>query len=207
MSLPRNRSVPFLWLADVVANPPMGCAIFRWTLDVGGYGMVGFNGTARRAHRVAFELAYGPIPIGIHVLHGKDERRCESRACCNPNHLYLGTDKQNADDRARDGMTASGDKHWTRTSPEKLPRGKAHHWSVPGAYPRLCGDDHWSHQKPDLVRKGGAHHMAKLTDAQVLDVRRRRAAGETGVSVAATFGISTALVSLITNRKIWTHLP
>jgi|SRR5687767_9763401 len=43
-----------------------------------------------RSHRVAYELAKGPIPEGIKVLH-----TCDNPPCCNPNHLFLGTQKDN----------------------------------------------------------------------------------------------------------------
>ena len=71
-----------------------------WTAaKVQGYGS--FDG--RRAHRVAWELAYGPIPkgVGYHgtcVLH-----RCDTPACVNPAHLRLGTQADNMADRDAKG--------------------------------------------------------------------------------------------------------
>jgi hypothetical protein len=69
-----------------------GC--WEWSgfrnLARGGYGYV----EGRRAHRVAWELANGPIPEGLHVCH-----RCDNPPCCNPSHLWLGTDLDNARDK------------------------------------------------------------------------------------------------------------
>lgn len=62
--------------------------------DGKGYGAVMVNGVNCRAHRVAYIVANGSIPDGLHVLH-----HCDNPACCNPSHLYAGTAKQNADDR------------------------------------------------------------------------------------------------------------
>jgi hypothetical protein len=50
------------------------------------------------AHRLAWELANGPVPDGMMVLH-----RCDNRKCCNPEHLFLGTAKDNYDDMVTKG--------------------------------------------------------------------------------------------------------
>lgn len=57
------------------------------------YGSVMWKGRHTAAHRVAWELTYGPIPAGMHVLH-----RCDNKPCVNPDHLFLGTQRDNAID-------------------------------------------------------------------------------------------------------------
>lgn len=57
------------------------------------YGMLGWKGRSSRAHRVAYEIAFGSIPEGQMVLH-----RCDNTLCCNPSHLYLGDHAQNMKD-------------------------------------------------------------------------------------------------------------
>lgn len=58
------------------------------------------------AHRVAYELTYGPIPKGLHVCH-----KCDFRPCCNPFHLFIGTAKDNLDDAMEKGRMPIGEKH------------------------------------------------------------------------------------------------
>ena len=80
---------------------PTGC--WEWTGFRGpkGYGTVHVCDRryhTQRASRVAWELEYGAVPAGLHVLH-----TCDNPPCVNPAHLRLGTNKDNVDDRERKG--------------------------------------------------------------------------------------------------------
>jgi hypothetical protein len=75
-----------------------------------GYGRIsagGYGGRMLDTHRVSWELHNGPIPEGegYHgtcVLH-----RCDNRPCCNPNHLFLGTNDDNMADMVAKGRAHS----------------------------------------------------------------------------------------------------
>lgn len=73
--------------------PITGCWLWEGGAQQHGYGKFTVKGKPRWAHRVAWELYKGPIPKGLSVLH-----KCDVPACVNPDHLFLGTAKDNVHD-------------------------------------------------------------------------------------------------------------
>ena len=71
-------------------------------IDKGGYGRFWYKSSSIRAHRVAWELANGPISNGLDILH-----KCNNRSCCNPKHLYCGTHSDNMKDKSISGNVSS----------------------------------------------------------------------------------------------------
>lgn len=75
-----------------------GCWIWQGKKNHKGYGYVSVCGNTIGAHRLSFLLHRGPIPKGLEVMH-----TCDIPACINPEHLMLGTTKDNARDCVRKG--------------------------------------------------------------------------------------------------------
>lgn len=83
-------------LDKVIPIPFSGCWIYMGAVNHWGYGIVG---TGRRgdpndrAHRITYKHFRGDIPKGMFVCH-----TCDVPSCCNPDHMFLGTNQDNVND-------------------------------------------------------------------------------------------------------------
>jgi len=96
-----TRPTPAERLAAGLEQKPNGCLEWTGYTNAGGYGKISVNNKPVSTHRTAWELANGPIPDGLHVLH-----HCDNPPCCETEptegypegHLFLGTKAENTAD-------------------------------------------------------------------------------------------------------------
>jgi len=89
-----------------VRDTETDCWFWKGEITNMGYGRIRVKGKNIGAHRLAFELAKGKIPEGMLVLHS-----CDVRSCVNPDHLRVGTQKQNQEDARLRNRTCFGEKN------------------------------------------------------------------------------------------------
>jgi HNH endonuclease len=77
-----------------------GCWLWGSYCQSSGYGQIRIEGKRILAHRLSWILHFGDIPEGLLVCH-----TCDVRRCVNPEHLYLGTQKENMQDCLKKGRT------------------------------------------------------------------------------------------------------
>ena len=82
------------------------CQLWTGAMSKNGYGAIKRGGRNLSAHRVAWEVAYGPIPEGLFVLH-----RCDNPPCVNVSHLFLGTQRENMRDMREKGRSNRGERN------------------------------------------------------------------------------------------------
>lgn len=70
-----------------------GCWVWNAAHSQKGYGTFWLDNKLIGAHRAAYLLYVGPIPVGLKVLH-----HCDNPPCVNPRHLFTGNAKDNTQD-------------------------------------------------------------------------------------------------------------
>jgi hypothetical protein len=159
--------------------PVTGCWLWTGGLNSRGYGAF-FNddGKTVGAHRVSWVIKNGEIPKGLFVLH-----RCDVPSCVNPSHLFLGTAKENTQDMIKKGRAPTREQYAHKN--------------------RRRGSNHPSVYLNERLPKGVLHHNAKLSESDVIAIRKSDASG---VSLSKLYSVSTNTICRIRKNLIWRHI-
>lgn len=152
---------------------PKACWNWLKSKNEKGYGKTRSEGKLHYTHRLSWELVNGKIPVGLFVLH-----KCDNPSCINPNHLFLGTSKDNFEDMMK--------------------KGRSNH---------PTGIRHGSKTKPDKVVRGEKIFTSKLNTSLVLEIREiKKSTGVSNNVIAEKYGVTPPTIRHIVNRTSWTHI-
>jgi hypothetical protein len=193
-------------ISDHVSSP---CWVWSASKDKRGYGNFNVGHKCMKAHRVSWIINFGEVPNGLCVCH-----HCDNPSCVRPDHLWIGTHKQNMSDcrsKNRSGFIvhpermATGERHSSVTHPESIPRGE-NHPMVKHPELRSYGVRNGTKTHPERIARGIQRALSKLNDSKVVEIRSLRLNGSSLLEIAHRYGVSISVISEICNYKAWTHV-
>jgi hypothetical protein len=180
-------------------------------------------------HRLVLEAFVGPCPEGMEARHFPDRDRTN----CRLTNLSWASHATNIGDKKLHGTQPVGEssrfakltesqvieireRRISEESYQKIAKrlGMSH-----SAIVLICLGERWSHVRPDLIEKcraisvdnslasrGENNASAKLTEAQVLDIKSALREGVSRQTIAADYNVTVSAINLIATGRSWSHL-
>ena len=155
------------------------------------YKTICLGGRYYQVHRIAYWLANGEDPGEMLVCH-----TCDTPACFNPEHLFLGTAQDNSNDKIAKNRQAFHPTFLLTDEGRRVRINEQAKNRPPRIYTPVNVDS----------RPGEGNTNNKLTEQQVLDMRAEHASGSSIRSLAKQYGVNGSVASRIINRKMWKHI-
>lgn len=226
MAKPKT-SIEEAFQARYIVDGLTGCWIWIGDKDKNGYGIWQLKkvplGNGRyerkriRVSRYSYEVHKGPIPPDMRVLHS-----CDNPPCVNPDHLSLGTPKDNSEEMVERCRNQRGETRWNAKLCDEAVIAIRQSDATLEELAQLYGVSFqsvsdakngrtWTHLPLGLrsgvdnrARFGIKNGSSKLDEDKVRAIREDRGSN---ISIALKFGISDVLVGKIKSRLIWRHVP
>lgn len=217
-----------LFSHHIAQGDPDKCWIWTGPVISRGYGSFCIRGEKTYAHRAAYEYANGQGSAeGLVVRH-----TCDNPPCVNPNHLLVGTHRDNAADMIQRGRgnppigersPFSVLKADNVTEARRLARSGMPISEIIKIFPvnhahmrKILLGRKWAHVPGTLVESEickAPHHKpkpgqsaSKMTPEKVLAVKRALREGERIIDIAKQYGVSNSLIGGIKSGKVWSHV-
>ena len=146
---------------------------WEWTAGTysTGYGQFWHGSGYGAAHRISWELHFGSIPDGLFVLH-----TCDNRKCIRPDHLFLGTKRDNAIDAIQKGRMRA----------------------IPPGYTTYR--DEWKR----FGRDNANAKLTELDVVAIRDARENHTVPV--AQLAKNFNVSERTIRRVIRRSLWSHV-
>jgi DNA invertase Pin-like site-specific DNA recombinase len=228
-TIPRGRCIerppgylpsPNRFWSRVRKLPGDGCWLsepkspFPWRRPRNRYGVIYSKGWFLQAHRVAWELTYGPIPLGIEVCHNCPGG--DNPACVRPDHLFLDTQHGNNLDASAKGMLRGRRQRGPKLDREMVVAIRERAASEGISTAALAAEVGVSLSVMSGILTGRFWHSAggplrrrwtRLTWTQAYELRQRAAAGESTASLRTRFGLGPTQIGRIVRGEQWVREP
>lgn len=150
-----------------------------------GYGVFYIGNVQFLSHRVSFKIHNGDAPSSLLVCH-----TCDNPPCVNPEHLFLGTVRDNSLDCTKKGRNVESLKKATAAVIRSWANGRIHPFKA----------------NPESIPRGECCPSSKLTNGDVIRMRDLFSSGKSMRLLAKIFGVSYENVHYIVKRKTWRHI-
>lgn len=192
-----------------------GCWLWQAACHDTGYGA--FD---EAAHRMAWRLTYGPIPDNLFVLH-----KCDVRRCVRPDHLYLGTPRDNIRDMIQRGRALHRELHPSAKLNWQAVNDIRKRYATGGVSAKVLAKDYgvssgtiywivnnkiWQTAqtrriiRPDNYSKGEHNPRAKLNWQSVHEIRQRHKTKTLSINkLAKEYAVSPRVVWSVVHNKSW----
>jgi predicted DNA-binding protein YlxM (UPF0122 family) len=203
-----------------------GCWVWTGATEGGGYGTIGVNGGSMGAHRYSYKLHNGEIPEGAFICH-----KCHNPPCVNPDHLYAGDAKTNAQDAIDNGDwpelygEEQGHASLTNAEAESLRNEYAAGATVAelsddydvsaGSVSRIINGKSYPNAGGPIAtdtyermaKRGEDVENSKFTETDVREIRRTYAEEDvTMAELGDRYDTSSSAICDIVNRNTWQHV-
>lgn len=194
----------------------------------GRYGFFKFENLNYRSHRMSWMLHFGEIPQGMLICH-----KCDNMICVNPDHLFLGTQKDNVRDcikKSRMNRPTGEKNNLSRFKESDIHEIRnlylegissheiAEKYSTsPSEICDILRCKIWKHlglipipvsKNKDKFRytRGHAQHSSKLTEDNVREIRKLLAQGITHREIARMYQVRKCSITAINTGRNWKHV-
>lgn len=155
-----------------------GCWLYNGFRDACGYGEMSYRGEGIATHRLAYKLAIGPLP----EYDGKKQNaivchKCDKPACCNPEHLFLGSQRDNM-------LDARNKKRWAKQRKTHCKRG--HEYTTENTAVRTNDKGHSMRQC--LICEKERHRRERLENPEAPRQRQRNYRAKVRARTASSAG-------------------
>lgn len=190
----QHRDTPYE-VSDLGNVRRLGGRLLRPGVSGNGYVIFGCHVAGKRTnvlvHRAVLEAFTGPCLDDMEVNHRDGNKH--NNALVNLEYVTRSGNGKHATQMGLNAIPterATGERHGSRTKPERLAR----------------GDRNGSRTKPEQLKRGEDQHNSKLTEEDVRAIRRLDSEGMHKETIAAQFGVTRTNVYYIVNRKSWRHV-